>query len=80
MQGMADFITQIGSGVAAIFRLINDGEYDLMKDDLVIPPHLWTSMVFPGSSVTMHARHSGSPPASKKSLSWLRKSTGRGGG
>jgi hypothetical protein len=76
---MEEFIAQISSGVAVIYQLVNNGEYDLMKDDLVVPPHLWASMVFPGSSVTMRARNLASPLTTRK-ISWLRKSLGKGSG
>ncbi|KAI4661486.1 uncharacterized protein J4E88_010980 [Alternaria novae-zelandiae] len=79
-EGMQEFIAKIGSGVAIISELVRNGEYDLLKDiDLVIPPHLWESMVFPGSLVTMRARNLASPPIDKKA-SWLRRSIGKGSG
>jgi hypothetical protein len=51
-----------------------------MKDDLVVPRHLWASMVFPGSSVTMRARKLAEQPLADKKVSWLRKSMGKGSG
>jgi len=72
---MRDFIAKISSGVAAVSRLVDDGEYDLMKDDVVIPPHLWDTMVFPGSSVMMRARN-----AAEKKAPWFRRSISKGSG
>jgi hypothetical protein len=77
---MEEFIAQISSGVALMSQLVNNGEYDLMKDDLVVPRHLWASMVFPGSSISMRARKLASSPMANRKVSWLRKSMGKGGG
>lgn len=74
---MEEFIQQISSGVEAVAHLVQNGEYDLIKNDLVVPQHLWESMVVPGSSVTMRARNVVSPLATRK-VSWLRKSIGKG--
>jgi len=72
---MREFIAKISSGVAAVSRLVDDGEYDLIKDDVVNPPHLWDTMVFPGSSVTMRARNS-----AEKKAPWFRRSISKGSG
>ncbi|KAI4941233.1 hypothetical protein J4E91_010923 [Alternaria rosae] len=74
-EGMSDFIAKISSGVAVVSQLVETGEYDLMKDDVVIPPHLWDTMVFPGSSVTMRARN-----AAEKKARWFRRSMSQGNG
>jgi len=76
---MRDFIANITSGVAMLSQLVDRGDYDLVKDDVVIPPYLWDSMVVPGSSVTMRARSLRSPSIDKKA-SWLRRSIGKGSG
>ena len=76
---MRDFIAKVSSGVAVLSQLADNGEYDLLKDDLIIPPHLWESMVAPGSSVTMRARKLASPPVDKKA-SWFRRSISKGSG
>ncbi|KAH6875014.1 hypothetical protein BKA58DRAFT_437013 [Alternaria rosae] len=74
-EGMSDFIAKISSGVAVVSQLVETGQYDLMKDDVVIPPHLWDTMVFPGSSVTMRARN-----AAEKKARWFRRSMSQGNG
>lgn len=76
---MGEFIAKISAGVPVMLQLLSNGEYDLLKDDLVVPPHLWESTVFPGSSVTMRARNLASSTIGKKA-SWLRRSVGKGSG
>jgi hypothetical protein len=73
---MGEFIAKISAGVPVMLHLLSNGKYDLLKDDLVLPPDLWESMVFPGSSVTMRARNLASPLIDKKA-SWLRRSIGK---
>jgi methyl coenzyme M reductase subunit C-like uncharacterized protein (methanogenesis marker protein 7) len=67
---MEEFIQQISVGVKVIDQLVEDRQYDLAKDDIIVPPHLWESMIQPGSSVVMRPRGS----VATKSTSWLRKS------
>lgn len=74
---MQEFIKGIGDGVEAISRLVDNGEYDVVKNDLVVPPRLWKTMVLPGSSIAMRARNVVLPEVDKK-VSWLRKSIGKG--
>jgi len=76
---MGEFIAKISAGVPVMLQLLSNGEYDLLKDDLVVPPHLWESTVIPGSSVTMRARNLVLPAIDKKT-SWLRRSISRGSG
>jgi hypothetical protein len=67
---MERFIQQISVGVRVIDQLVENRQYDLAMDDLMVPPHLWESMIQPGSSVVMRPRDS----MAAKSTSWLRKS------
>ena len=75
---MREFIANVSSGVPVLSQLVERGEFDLVKDDIVIPPQLWDTLVVPGSTVTMRARSSASPPIDKKA-SWFRRSISKGG-
>jgi hypothetical protein len=72
---MEDFIQQISVGVKVVDQLVDNQQYDLAKDDLIVPPHLWETMVEPGSSVVMHSREL----VASKSTTWLRKSFRKSG-
>ena len=76
---MGEFIAKISAGVPVMLQLLSNGEYDLLNDDLVVPPHNWENTVIPGSSVTMRARNLVSPPIDKKAP-WYRRSISRGSG
>jgi methyl coenzyme M reductase subunit C-like uncharacterized protein (methanogenesis marker protein 7) len=72
---MEDFIQQISVGVKVVDQLVDNQQYDLAKDDLIVPPHLWETMVEPGSSVVMRSREL----VASKSTTWLRKSFRKSG-
>jgi hypothetical protein len=72
---MEDFIQQISVGVKVVDQLVDNQQYDLTKDDLIVPPHLWETMVEPGSSVVMRSREL----VASKSTTWLRKSFRKSG-
>ena len=65
--------------MAVLSQLVENGEFDLVKDDIVIPPYLWDSMVVPGSTVTMRARNLVPPPIDKKAP-WFRRLISKGAG
>jgi hypothetical protein len=67
---MEEFIHQVSVGVEVIHQLVNNRQYDITKDNLIVPPHLWEDMVLPGSTVVMRSRDS----VVDKNTSWLRKS------
>jgi hypothetical protein len=62
-------VQQVSVGVKVIDALVDNRQYDMTKDNLIVPPHLWESMVLPGSTVVMRSRDA----VVSKNTSWLRK-------
>jgi hypothetical protein len=54
---MEHFIQQISVSVVAVSRIVGRSDYDLLENEIIVPPHMWESMVFPGSLAIMRARN-----------------------
>jgi hypothetical protein len=79
-----DFIKDVSLGVKTMADLVESKQYDLVSEDLIIPPQQWQTLIRPGALVTIRDRNdpSASPVGKAKTpkkRSWLRRSTSRTG-